>query len=74
MAKITTDYITLQQFLKLEDIASSGGEAKVLVSQLDITVNGEKENRRGKKLYPGDEIIISGKKYTVEKCLSEVCA
>lgn len=67
MTKITTDYITLQQFLKLEDIASSGGEAKVLVSQLDITVNGEKENRRGKKLYPGDEIIISGKKYTVEK-------
>ena len=42
MTKITTDYITLQQFLKLEDIASSGGEAKVLVSQLDITVNGEK--------------------------------
>ena len=67
MAKITTDYITLQQFLKLEDIASSGGEAKVLVSQLDITVNGEKENRRGRKLYPGDEIIISGKQYTVEK-------
>ena len=67
MAKITTDYITLQQFLKLEAIASSGGEAKVLVSQLDITVNGEQENRRGKKLYPGDEIIISGKKYTVEK-------
>ncbi|MBR3349394.1 MAG: RNA-binding S4 domain-containing protein [Solobacterium sp.] len=67
MAKITTDYITLQQFLKLEDIASSGGEAKVLVSQLDITVNGEKENRRGRKLYPGDEIMISGKKYMVEK-------
>ncbi len=67
MAKITTDYITLQQFLKLEDIASSGGEAKVLVSQLDITVNGEKENRRGRKLYPGDEIISAGKKYMVEK-------
>ncbi len=67
MAKITTDYITLQQFLKLENIASSGGEAKILVSQLDIAVNGEKENRRGRKLYPGDEIVISGKRYTVEK-------
>lgn len=67
MAKITTDYITLQQFLKLESIASTGGEAKILVSQLDITVNGEKENRRGKKLYPGDVVIISGKRYTVEK-------
>ncbi len=67
MAKITTDYITLQQFLKLENIASSGGEAKILVSQLDITVNGEKENRRGRKLYPGDEVIVSKKKYRVEK-------
>lgn len=67
MAKITTDYITLQQFLKLESIASTGGEAKILVSQLDITVNGEKENRRGKKLYPGDVVIISGKRYMVEK-------
>ncbi len=67
MAKITTDYITLQQLLKLESIASTGGEAKILVSQLDITVNGEKENRRGKKLYPGDVIMISGKRYTVEK-------
>lgn len=67
MAKITTDYITLQQFLKLEGIAQTGGEAKILCAELDITVNGEKENRRGKKLYPGDEIRISGKKYTVEK-------
>ena len=67
MAKITTDYITLQQFLKLEGIASTGGEAKILVSELDITVNGVEENRRGKKLYPGDEIIIGGQKYTVEK-------
>ena len=67
MAKITTDYITLQQFLKLEGIASTGGEAKILVSQLDIEVNGEKENRRGKKLYPGDVISVEGKKYTVEK-------
>lgn len=67
MVKITTDYITLQQFLKLESIASTGGEAKILVSQLDITVNGEKENRRGKKLYPGDVVIISGKRYMVEK-------
>jgi len=67
MAKITTDYITLQQLLKLENIASSGGEAKILCSELKITVNGEKENRRGKKLYPGDVIVVEGKKYTVEK-------
>lgn len=64
--KITTDYITLQQFLKLSNIAQSGGEAKILVKTLDIVVNGEKEDRRGKKLYPGDEVIVDGKRYVIE--------
>ena len=67
MAKITTDYITLQQLLKLEGIAQTGGEAKILCAELRITVNGEKENRRGRKLYPGDQITVSGKKFRVEK-------
>ena len=61
------EYITLQQFLKLKDIASSGGEAKYLVKELDILVNGEKEDRRGRKLYPGDEVVINGRTYQVEE-------
>lgn len=65
MVKITTDYITLQQFLKLTNIAQSGGEAKILVKELDILVNGEVENRRGKKLYPGDKVTVSGKTYEI---------
>ena len=52
--KIDTEYITLQQFLKLSGIADTGGQAKILVKELEIKVNGEKENRRGRKLYPGD--------------------
>ncbi len=63
--KITTEYIELQQLLKLTDWISTGGEAKIAVKKLDIFVNGEKEDRRGRKLYPGDKIIIQSKEYEV---------
>ncbi len=67
MIKITTEYITLQQFMKLSGIAHTGGEAKILVKETEIFVNGEKENRRGRKLYPGDVIRVSGKMYVISK-------
>ncbi|HCK89294.1 MAG TPA: S4 domain-containing protein YaaA [Erysipelotrichaceae bacterium] len=67
MIKITTEYITLQQFMKLSGIAQTGGEAKILVKETEIFVNGEKENRRGRKLYPGDVIRVSGKMYVISK-------
>ena len=56
--KITTEFITLGQLLKIVDIASSGGEAKILVKELDIEVDGVKEDRRGRKLYPNTKIVI----------------
>lgn len=65
MEKITTEYITLQQFMKLSGIVSTGGEAKLRIKEMDIVVNGEKENRRGRKLYPGDNVNIEGKTYVV---------
>ena len=65
MEKITTEYITLQQFMKLSGIVSTGGEAKLRIKEMDIIVNGEKENRRGRKLYPGDNVKIEGKTYVV---------
>ena len=65
MEKITTEYITLQQFIKLSGIVSTGGEAKLRIKEMDIVVNGEKENRRGRKLYPGDNVKIEGKTYVV---------
>ena len=58
MEKITTEYITLQQFMKLSGIVSTGGEAKLRIKEMDIVVNGEKENRRGRKLYPGDNVKL----------------
>ena len=65
MEKITTEFITLQQFLKMNDLIFSGGEAKYCVKENRILVNGETEDRRGRKLYPGDEVSVNGKKYRI---------
>ena len=63
--KINSEYITLGQLLKMTDFNQSGGEAKFAVKELDITVNGEKEDRRGRKLYPNDVVVIEGKTITL---------
>lgn len=63
--KIDGDYITLGQFLKLTNFISSGGEAKHAVKELAIAVNGEAENRRGRKLRKADEVIIEGKVFHI---------
>ena len=65
MIKIDTEYITLQQLMKMTDWISSGGQAKFMVKELDISVNGEFEDRRGRKLYPNDVVIIEDKEYKI---------
>jgi ribosome-associated protein len=57
---IQTDYITLGQFLKLADCISTGGQAKSFLQETPILVNGEPENRRGKKLVHQDKISVEG--------------
>lgn len=57
---IHTDYITLGQFLKLSDCISTGGQAKFFLQETVIHVNGEPENRRGKKLVPHDIVNVEG--------------
>jgi len=54
------EYITLGQFLKITDIISSGGEAKAYLAEASIQVNGEPDNRRGRKLRPGDTVKVGG--------------
>ncbi|BDH59873.1 hypothetical protein MTP04_00030 [Lysinibacillus sp. PLM2] len=57
---IDTEFITLGQALKLTDSISSGGMAKWFLQENDVYVNGEIDNRRGRKLYHGDVINIPG--------------
>lgn len=58
--EISTEYIQLQQLLKLGDCIGSGGEVKHFLQENEVIVNGEKENRRGRKLRPGDVIEVAG--------------
>ena len=60
--KITTDYIKLDSFLKYVQWVDSGGMAKMVVSDGLVYVNGEMEQRRGRKLYPGDVVEFMGEK------------
>lgn len=64
--EIYTEYITLGQLLKIANIISSGGEAKYFLSENFAIINGEKDNRRGRKLYKEDKITILGKDYIIK--------
>ncbi len=57
--KIKTPFIQLQQLLKFADVVEEGADAKILIQEGYVTLNGETETRRGKKIYPGDEVLIS---------------
>ena len=57
---IETEFITLGQLLKMTDTISSGGMAKWFLSEHEVFVNGEAEDRRGRKLRPEDTVNIPG--------------
>ena len=54
------EYITLGQLVKMVGAADTGGEAKAYIVEAAIRVNGEPENRRGRKLRPGDVVELPG--------------
>lgn len=60
---INGEFITLAQFLKEESIISSGGQAKWYLNENPVMLNGVLENRRGKKIHPGDQIVINKNLY-----------
>ena len=63
--QLTEEYITLQNLLKAENLAGSGGEAKYAIIEGYVKVNGEVEERRGKKLRNGDIVEFNGEKIKI---------
>lgn len=70
MAKINIkdEYIKLGQALKLSGMVSSGIEAKIVIQSGKVTVNGEIELQRGKKLHTGDVVSYDGETITILQC------
>ncbi len=59
------DHITLDALLKAAGLASSGGDAKTLIQQGGVRVNGEIELRRGRKVRAGDEVAMGERRVAV---------
>ena len=64
--KLKTEYIELQQLLKIENYISSGGEAKYFLAEEKVYVNNELETRRGRKLRVGDIVKIDKDEYQIK--------
>ena len=62
---IYTEFIKLESALKLSNAVQSGGEAKNLIQDGFVQVNGEVCTMRGKKLYPGDKFLFNGQTYMI---------
>lgn len=62
---IDTEFIRLQDLMKLGNLVSSGGEAKVLIQGGHVLVGGEACLQRGRKIRPGDVVTYLDRDYTV---------
>lgn len=63
---ITTEFIKLDSLLKLANVVGSGGEAKLLIQEGEVLVNGTPCTMRGKKLRAGDVAVLPGAEITIE--------
>lgn len=62
---ITTEFIKLDALLKFSGLAYTGGEAKILIQEGQVLVNGEVCTMRGKKIRSGDTVSLEGEEVTV---------
>ena len=63
--KISTEYITLGQFLKFANIIETGGREKEFLKTNIVLVNSIEENRRGRKLYRGDVVEVNNNSFKI---------
>lgn len=61
------EFIRLGQALKKAGIVGAGSDAKILIGNGEVSVNGEIEERRGRKLYPGDTVSFEEETFQVIK-------
>lgn len=66
LIEISTPYIQLGQFIKVVGLVQTGGEVKAYLNQQPIQVNQQPEQRRGRKLYPGDLVVIGKAQYLIK--------
>jgi len=59
-------FITLGILLKIAGIIDTGGQAKFFLSENTVLVNGEVENRRGRKLYHGDNVQVQNQTFLID--------
>ena len=64
--KISTEFIKLDQFLKWLAVVDSGSQAKQVILDGIVKVNGDVEKRRGRKIYPEYKVEVFDKIYVVE--------
>jgi ribosome-associated protein len=57
--------IRLGQLLKLADVVEGGGEVKDYLAEVPVRVNGEREDRRGRQLHPGDTVLAGDEELRV---------
>ncbi len=65
--KIKEEFIRLDSALKLASIVSTGGHAKIVIQEGEVTVNGEVCTMRGKKLREGDTFCFEGQSFVIKK-------
>ena len=64
---IYSEYITLGQFLKFVGVIDCGSYAKEFLLENEVFINDEQDQRRGKKIYPGDKVKVLNEVYEVDK-------
>lgn len=64
--KLQDEFIKLGQALKAAGLVESGSEAKEVIQDGLVQVNGETDTRRGKKLYAGDVVTFNGEEINIE--------
>ena len=63
---ISTEFIKLDALLKFAGLVNSGGEAKTLIQEGDVLINGEVCTMRGKKLRPGDTVTLGEETVSIQ--------